>query len=289
MTPASPYLPVFHRLLHEQKSLRLLNVYKGVPIAYEASLIQVRDASIQVKTNPYQMVCLYHERETFLQSPHLPYILKARVVSLQPPLMQAELGEFQGAPAGVGDRHHVRVKPQTTVLGAVRTPGMGALFQAELADISCDGLAIYVPRAHFYPTVYRKGVRLTITLRLPGEYEMVEAQKEEESGESSDPLYRFSREALRLSHAPGLGKPAVKTTGALLRQRIPFPEMDIHGEIANLSEEAGFRRYRLGIRILPGDPSRSVIQCFVSQRQAEIVREIQTIYALITQTPPSSP
>lgn len=287
MSPASLYLPAFRRLLDEQKSLRLLNVYKGVPIAYEASLIQVRDASIQVKTSPYQMVCLYHERKTYIQSPSLPYILKAGVIDMELPMLQAELGEFQGAPAGVGERRHVRVRPETVVMGAVHTPGMGAPFRAELADISRDGLAIYVPRSNFYPTVYRKGVRLTVTLRLPGEYEMVEAQREEEASESRDPLYRFSREALRLSHAPGLGRPAGKTTGALVRQRIPFPEMDIHGEIVNLSEEADFGRYRLGIRILPGDPSRSVIQCFISQRQAEIVREIQTIYTMIAKTQPN--
>ncbi len=282
MSPVSPYLPAFRRLLTEQKGVQLLNVYKGVPIAYEASLIQVRDASIQVKTSPYQMVCLYHERKTYIQSPALPYILKAAVLNMELPLLRAELGEFQGAAAGVGERRHVRVKPEGVVMGAVYTPGIGMPFQAELADISALGLALYVPYSNFYPTVYRKGVRLTVTLRLPGEYEMVEPQKGEEAAETHDPLYRFSREALRLSRTPGSGYLGGKTTGALVRRLIPFPEMDIHGEIVNLSEEAEFRRYRLGIRILAGDPSQSVIQCFISQRQAEIVREIQTVYAMIT-------
>jgi hypothetical protein len=282
MVTRAELMQIFQNILQAQEHIRLLNVYKGVPIAYEASLVSVAEDTIQIKTNPYQIVCLYREHETFIQSPLLPTMISAQVSTMTPAEMQAELGAFEDVPSGVGDRRQVRVQPEVAVKGDIFTPGMGEAYQAELGDISSEGLAIYVPRRNFYPTVYRRGVKITITVRLPGDYDLPPEHEKDQPDDTRNPLYRFSREALRVSHAPGVLKRTGSLDGAQTRRRAPFPDMDIRGNIVNIQEEPDAGRFRVGVRILAGDGSRALIQRFISQRQAEIVRELQAIYALIS-------
>ncbi|MCI0521718.1 MAG: hypothetical protein L0Z70_15845 [Chloroflexi bacterium] len=260
-----------------QEKIRLLNIYKGVPIAYEATLEQAGDASLVFKTNPHQIVCLYREKSTYFQCAALPGVVRAQVRALEPANLLAELFDFTPVPEGVGDRRQVRVQTEEPLKSGVFTPGMGEAFEAELADLSADGVAVYIPRRNFYPTVYRRGVKIKITLRLPGEFEVGDTPYAESPG-TKDPLYRFSRDALRIAYAPGV----LKTTGKLEgRRRIPFPELEIHGNIVNMHEETAMSRVRVGVRIIPGDPARPYVQTFISQRQAEIVREIQALYRVI--------
>jgi hypothetical protein len=266
------------RLVEAQEKIRLLNIYKGVPIAYEAALAQAGESSLVFNTTPYQIVCMYRDKVTHLQCAALSGVVRAQVQALEPANLLAELCDFAPVPEGVGDRREVRVQPEEPLQSELFTPGMGEAFHAELADLSLEGLAVYIPRRNFYPTVYRRGVKIKATLRLPGEYEAGSVTATG-SLHLPDPMERFSRETLRLSHAPGV----LKATGKLeSRRRLPFPELEIHGNIANLHEEAEMNRVRLGVRIAPGDPSRTYLQAFISQRQAEIVREIQAIYSAIS-------
>jgi hypothetical protein len=269
-------LQTFRQMLDTQAGLRLLNVYKGVPIAHEASLIDVGPASILVKSSSYQIVCLYHERSTYLQSSNLPSILSARVYQLYSAELQAELTDFEEVPSGVGDRKQVRVKPEEMLKGGIFTSGMGEPLQAELADISREGLAIYIPRMSFYATEYRKGVKIKVKLRFPGEYE-VQRRDYMDDSQGRDPLDRFSRDTLRSSSAGG----SKRTTGTLSTHRVPYPPIEIQGQIANLREEPTNSRVRVGVQILPGDSSLPIIQAFISQRQAEIIREMQQVYNMI--------
>jgi hypothetical protein len=268
----------FIQMMQQGARIRLLNVYKGVPIAYEASFVQLGNSTIRLRTSLYQVACLYRDKETFIQATWLPDILRARVLALDAIALEVELGDFSPVPEGIGERQQVRVHTEEPLLGAVFTPGMGEAYRAELADLSAEGLAVYIPRRNFYPTVYRPGVKITITLQLPGEYDIEEKKASGPLTGALDPMQRFSRESLRSAHTPGTGHP----DESRLRKRVPFPEINIHGQIANLREEAVLGRVRAGVHISPGDPSRSVIQRFISLRQAEIVRELQTLYNLIS-------
>jgi hypothetical protein len=114
--------------------------------------------------------------------------------------------------------------------------------RGELADISQDGLAIYLPRLFFSPRVFFKGARVVITLRLPGDY-------------SSNP----------------------SRPGPILSD----PKVDIHALVANIRLDEAHSRCRIGLKILPNDPPRPLIAQFIAQRQVEIIREIKTMYDLL--------
>lgn len=269
----------FHAIAAAKQHIRLMNVFKGVPIAYEADVVEVSPDSILVRTDRFQIVCLYSERETYLESPNLPNILSARVRSLRVPLSIAELVGFEPVSHSLSDRRNVRVQPAEPLNGEVLPEGANEPFEAELADISQDGMAIFIPRGRYYPPSYHRGAPLTITLQIPGEYESVQPKSSLEEPASSDPMARFDRDLLRLAPLPSPSSTGSETDR---RRKIPFGEMEIHGAIANTREEQSGGRYRIGLRILPNDPSRRLIFQFIAQRQAEIIREVRELYQLIS-------
>jgi len=279
MTTQAEILSALREIARIKPKIRLLSVYKGVPLAYEATILAVGVKSIQVETNLYQFVSLYRDRNTFLQTPRLPMVLATKASHLDVHQLLVELSQFEPAPSGIGERKQVRVCPEEVLKSRIYTPGMGASFQAELADLSLDGLAIYIPQPNFYPTVYRKGVKVRVTLRLPGKFEVGRRPVTGSLTSSSDPMERFSREALRTSHAPGT-RPLHLDAHPSKRLQA-YPEITIQGSIANVVEDSTHARFRLGIQILPGDPARAMVKRFISQRQAEIIRELQMMYNLI--------
>lgn len=267
------------KLAERKEDIRILNVFKGVPVADRASLLRVDPDSIEVRTTQFQLVCLYRERKTYIQHPSLPYIVSAWVIDMDIATLRAVLAQFQGVTRPIGERKQVRVQTEDPIQGQVYTPGMGAAFQAELADISNDGLAIYIPHRSFHTTVYYPGVKIRITLKLPGDHIPDRGSQTGTLTDTQSPMQRFSRDTLRRT-TTGSGASSLGPTGSLGRS-VSFPEVQVRAEIANIVEEPNKARVRVGLRILPGDPSRSIIQKFISQRQAEIIRELQMVYQLL--------
>lgn len=274
------YIEIFQLIAQTGKGVRLMNVYKGVPIAYEASLVDVKGEEIIIQTDPKQIVCLYRERLTYIQSKQLPENLRSRVTSLDLHTLQATLGEFTPNPGFIGDRNHVRVQPKDPIRGQITTKELIEPVQAELADISADGLAVYIPHYNYQPRLYRIGGGISILLRLPGSHEVIERKSGVEPHPPNDPIARFDRESLRL-YLPSLTRPTSSPLTDMMRRQMPYPEMDIQGIIVNSRPEAAFGRYRVGARILADDQSRSIISQFIAQRQSEIIRELHDISTLI--------
>lgn len=277
-------LEIFRQIAGENKEIRLFNVYKGVPISYAASVMEVGPSSIRVKTGKHQIVCLYNEKETYIQSNEFTDIIKVRVVEMDLARLEAVLSEFRYIKSGVGARTQVRVQPKDPIEGGVKTRDMYAAVRGELADISQGGLAIYISKKRFIPKIFSNGVRVNVTLRFPGEYEVKQYKTEDTSTPEDDPMYRFSRQGLRLFHLPELAKPASSSKQVIPSSHsVRFPELKIQCTIAYAIEERPYRRHRIGIQILPNDLSRSVIAQFISQRQSEIIREINAVFDLISQ------
>ncbi len=276
------YIETFQLINQTSKSIRLMNVYKGVPIAYEADVLEVKDEEILIQTDPKQIVCLYRERQTYIQSEQLPEILRARVTNIDLHSLQATLSEFSPSPGYLGDRNHVRVQPKDPIRGQITTKELIEPVEAELADISVDGLAVYIPHLNYQPRLYRIGGGISVLLRLPGTYEVIGRKTGVTPHPPNDPIARFNRESLRLYHLPSLTRPASNPLNDMMRRQMPYPEMDIQGIIVNSRPEAAFGRYRVGARILSDDQSRNIIGHFIMQRQSEIIRELQEISMLIS-------
>jgi len=269
-------LELFRQIMEQQKKIRLMNIYQGVPISYEATILDVDPETIRIKTDKYQTVCLYREKETYIQSDLIASSIKARVIDINFLNTEAVLAEFSALTETIGAREIVRVQPFNQIVGKVIIPSEINDFEGELADLSQDGVGIYMPSQNFNEDLYFKGALVRISFSLPGKYIVDEKRKEfEEYPPEADE--RYSRFNLRLI-------PFVQPTRRvrIVASLIINPEIQINGEIVNTRWESALNQYRIGIKIATNDPCRAFVAHFISFRQAEIIREIKEIWSILS-------
>ncbi|PWH18518.1 MAG: hypothetical protein DDG59_06135 [Anaerolineae bacterium] len=272
-------LDLLRRIATAEAEVRLLNVYQGIPIAFPAAIVFVGQNSITVKTERYQLVCLYQEKQTYIQYPGFPSVIRARVERIEPLALQASLFEFEYMREGIGERRQIRVWPKEGVTGELQLPDRTETIKGELADISLDGMGIYLPENEYYMHLFRQGRKVAISLRLPGVYQIKQPKRYESS--SGAEINRYDRTQLRLSsiHTPSYGS---ERDDAMAIKTVHSPEIEVIGIISNHYTEANTHRYRIGIRLQPNEQYRSIVSQFISQRQSEIIQEINAIYRLLT-------
>lgn len=265
---------LFKRAAKANQAIYLLNAYKGVPISYEATLVDVSWATVKVKTQKYQVVCLYRERETYVQSRLWADTLHARVVDVDIPKTEAVLTNFEYVKGRIGDRTRVRVQPEEPMEGDIQATDVDQSFRCELADISRNGVAIYIPSPYYSPIIHVKGTPVTLDLQFPGIYTLAEYDPKESPSRGTQATDGSSREDLH----PGPAEAGAKDGEAFGERKVRLPELRINGTLVNVREEPAFQRYRLGIQINPDDFSRTVIEQFIFQRQTEIIKELKAVY-----------
>jgi hypothetical protein len=262
-------LTVFRQLSDSYKDVRLLNVYKGVPISYEAKIIEVADQSALFRTEKYQIVCLDYEGKTHVQSLFLPKIVIAKVHDIDILRNESVLGDFEYTSGRIGARTQVRVMPEKTIEGLIRVVESPQSFPGELADISLDGLGFFTHVETLLPENFQKSAKVTIELYLPG----VRQKKSPQQSSKKKKEVAKPHHTIRLDEGNlpcmeqidwQLGSETIKIT--------------VHGEIANIHKDMEHSRHRIGIRIDPGDGSKAEIAHFITHRQAQIMREIKHVY-----------
>ena len=265
---------LFKRAAKANQAIYLVNVYKGVPISYEATLVDVSWATVKVKTQKYQVVCLYRERETYVQSRLWTDTLHARVVDVDIPKTEAVLTNFEYVKGRIGDRTRVRVQPEEPMEGDIQAAEVDQSFRCELADISRNGVAVYLPSRLYSPLIHAKGTPVTLELQFPGIYTIAEYDPKASPSGRTQVTDRPSHE----DQHTDMAQDGAKHGEELGERKVRLPELKIKGTLVNLREEPAFRRYRLGIQINPDDFSRTVIEQFIFQRQTEIIQELKAVY-----------
>ena len=277
---ALDYMNVFWNLASGRETISLLNVYKGIPISYPATIINVGETAIELITEKHQLVCLYHERETHIQSPEIAEIIFAKVIGLDVPNLTAVLGQFEVVNKTIGERREVRVWPKFSIEGEVQTEELADTYQAEMADISRSGLGIYIRERDYFPRVYCNGRKLVVSFKLPGVYQIYEPKSYDYSSSSQAVnAPRYDRSSMRFST---IHQPKSNPENTQIR-RLASPEITVQGVIANIMALENQHRYRVGIRLYPNEFAQLIITQFVSQRQSEIIQEINSVYQLISQ------
>jgi hypothetical protein len=262
-------LTVFRQLSESNKDVRLLNVYKGVPVSYEAKIVEVADKSALFRTDKYQIVCLDFEGKTHIQSLFLPKIVIAKVHDIDFLRNECVLGDFEYTSGRIGARTQVRVIPEKTIEGIIRVGESPQSFPGELADISLDGLGFHTHAETLLPENFQKGIKVTIELYLPG-------VRQKKSPQQSS---KKKKEAAQLHHTVRLEEGNLPCIEQIDWQSdYETIKISVHGEIANMHEELEHGRHRIGIRIDPGDDSKAEIAHFITHRQAQIMREIKHVY-----------
>jgi hypothetical protein len=276
---AIDYMTIFWNLASGRETISLINVYKGIPISYPATIINVGENAIQVITEKYQLVCLYHERETFIQSPEISEIVRAKVIGLDAPTSTVVLSDFEVTTKTIGERREVRVCPKFTIEGEIQSQEVAEAYHAELADISQSGLGIYINEKDYFPRVYRPGRKLVVSFKLPGTFQIFEQKSYEQMSTRRDESSRFDRSNIRFS---AIHQPKISSETSNVR-RLISPELTIQGAVANTLDFESQRRHRVGVRLILDEFSRLVICQFIAQRQSEIIQEINSVYQLISQ------
>lgn len=139
---ASGYYQLFREILEKKDTIKLMNVFQGVPITYEAAIVEIRGAEIRVLTHPLQLICIRHQKETFISYQSLIY--KAMALSTDMQRETVLLTNFE-LTREVGFRKCIRVEPLKPVKVCLCTDKPGSNpngLLTSMVDISINGMAV---------------------------------------------------------------------------------------------------------------------------------------------------
>ncbi|MBI9049073.1 MAG: hypothetical protein JEZ00_06630 [Anaerolineaceae bacterium] len=260
---------VFRQIFQDKGTIRLMNVYKGIPISTSGMILAVDPESITVHTEKSQVVSMYHDRQTFIHTELENNIYMAKVESIDFKNVNAVLTNFKVASDQIGKRTQVRVVPADPIRSVVKTSEIRTINQGILADVSQTGLAIYISSEDFSPVVYKPGVKINLFLKLPIPIRQTAKLKMPER--EVKPRYDNIRQPTYQHTTPGSDSDNEK------REKLD-PEVELIGTIVNIHADNRKGRYRVGVKVSMKDPSKKVLSSFISMRQAEIIREIREAY-----------
>jgi hypothetical protein len=268
---------IFRQIFQDKGSIRLMNVYKGIPIATSGVILAVDPDSITVHTEKSQVVSMYHDKVTFIQNDLINTIYRAEVESIDFKNVNAILTHFVVADNEIGKRTQVRVVPSDPIRSLVKTNEIRTINQGTLADLSLTGLAIYIRSEDFSPVVYKPGVKINIFLTLP--LPTRQTAKLQMPEMEIKPRYHNLRQPAYEHTATPIGN-----NDEDKREKLD-PEVELLGTIVNIHSDNWNGRYRVGVKVSMKDQSKKVLTNFISMRQAEIIREIREAYQLLASKP----
>jgi hypothetical protein len=252
LTPSENLFEILERLSQNQSGIRLLNIYKGLPISYDARISSLGDSEIHVISNKYQISCLYHQRETFIRSDDLPYVIRSQVISLNLAKEDAVLANFEMAQNSIGNRMNIRVEPEEPLVGIIQFKGLPTKVIAAIADISIYGARVYIEDFLFPVRLFQPGNEISMSILIPEI--LIQKTKTIES--------RNVRSLVRSG-------PPVVADGNI--------EINTWGKILAVRPEPQSNRYRVSVKLFIKDQERAVVLQYISQRQTEIIRDLRIL------------
>jgi len=251
-------MQVLKQIAQNRSEIKMLNIYKGLPISYDTSIDSVDNAEILVPSNKHQLACLYYQGESFLQAEGLPFIIRSQVMSLNLAKQNAVFSNFEMVKNSIGNRSEIRVEPGEPLIVSIQFKGAVSETLAPLADISASGASVYFETYLFPSRVCQMGTDLTMTISLPDS---------------------ISNKIKKLSQ-----KPAADTRKLNLPPRSSSAEgqdgkivITASGRVVAVHPEFHLKRYRVSVRLFFKDLSRVVILQYISQRQSEIIQDLRLL------------
>jgi hypothetical protein len=148
------------------RPVRLINAYRGIPVAYSARVIMVGAGNAVFGINEYQAVCLALDGKTHIQHPDLPEILRARAVAVNVPLQEATLTEFVKVGSSLGNRLCTRVQPKEPIDAEIKIGTQ--ILPCQLMDISLNGVGVITLGTYTYGDLEAgKGSKVQLFFTLP--------------------------------------------------------------------------------------------------------------------------
>jgi hypothetical protein len=156
----------FQYFADNNQPVRLINAYRGIPVAYSARVTRVEAGIVVFGVNEYQAVCLALDGKTHIQHPVLPEILRARAVAVNVPMKEATLTEFVKAGSSLGNRVYTRVQPKEPIDAEIKV--REHVLPCQLVDISLNGIGVITLGTYTYGELgARKGSKVQLHFTLP--------------------------------------------------------------------------------------------------------------------------
>ncbi|MBK7453608.1 MAG: hypothetical protein IPJ46_07785 [Anaerolineales bacterium] len=251
-------LQVLRQLAQKRSEIKMLNIYKGLPISYETSIDSIGDSEIQMRSNKHQIACLYYQGESYLQVEELPFIIRSQVMSLNLAKENAIFSNFEAVKNNIGSRGQIRVEPNEPLIVAIQFNGSASEILAPLADISAGGASVYFETYMFPARLSQPGTGLTMTISLPDSA----SQKLKKLTQKPSVENRKLSMPLRTNPHEGQDGNIVITA---------------RGMVIAVHPEFHLKRYRVSAKLFFKDLSRTVILQYISQRQSEIIQDLRVL------------
>ena len=159
-------LKLFQELQAAGSPVRLLNTYRGFPVAYDATILSIDKGMVACRVHEYQAVSMALEGVTHIQSERLPETVRASVMAVDVVKKRAVLTEFEGADSAIGKRESIRVQPNEP-LDAEIYDGRRRI-GGKIADISSTGVGVFTFAAYIYGDLsFELNKEVYVDFRLP--------------------------------------------------------------------------------------------------------------------------
>ena len=255
-------LQLLRKSYDSQSSIKLLNIYKGLPISYDTNITSIGNSEIQVPGNKNHIACLFYQGESYLQAEGLPFVIHSAVKSLHLAQNFAILTDFEVATNNIGLREQIRVEPDDPLLTSIQFKGSAFEFVAPLADISASGASVYFESSMFPTRLSQPGNAFTMTISIPDFI----ARKIRKAPARAGSENRFESKKMTSPLSPNI---LSRPDGQIIITAI--------GKVIAVRPEIDFNRYRLSAQLFFKDLSKMVILQYISHRQSEIIKDLRIL------------
>lgn len=251
-------LPILRQVARNQSSIKLLNIYKGLPISYDTNIVSVGVSEIQVSGSKSHIACLYYQGESYLQGDELPVIIRSQVKSLNLAQNFAILTNFEVAQNNIGKRTQIRVEPDDLLVGTIKFKGSSFEFLAPLSDISSNGASVFFESYIFPARLAQLGNEITMTISIP-DYVARKMKKLSQRPGNED----------RKVTAPLRANPSGGQDGQI--------SITASGRVVAVRPDVELNRYRVSAQLFFKDLGRMVVLQYISHRQSEIINDLRVL------------
>lgn len=142
-------------------SLRLVNYYKGLPLSYPATLVEMNRGILELDVHQQQAVALHATRYTFIKCQEFDCPILAEVQNVDVHRMTASLRNFTFVDIMAEQRSALRLELEPQTEAEIR--GAGVLLKGKLFDISLGGFSIRPAERCEFPD----GSEVTLRVMVP--------------------------------------------------------------------------------------------------------------------------
>jgi hypothetical protein len=251
-------LQTLRQVEKNKSSIKLLNIYKGLPISYSTNILSVGASEIVVPGNKNHIACLYYQGESYLLGDELPTIVRSQVKSLNLAKDHAILENFEIAQTNIGNRAQIRVEPDDPLVVGIQFKSSPFEFLAPLADISASGASFFFEGYIFPSRLSQPGSEFTMTISIP---DFVVRKMKKLSARPGNEG-RMATAPLRTNLSSGHDGQVV---------------INANGRVIAVRHELELDRFRVSAQVFFKDLSRMVILQYISHRQTEIINELRLL------------